>query len=127
MLVSIALGLAFLRIGVLHFTNPEAFDAIVPEYLGWPRFWTLWSGGLEIMLGIGLALPWTRAISARILFVLVILMSLANINMWINDIPFDGTRLSNTGHIIRMLAQVVLLVILAWLGRFSKKGHTNDR
>ena len=127
MLVSIALGLAFARIGVLHFTNPAAFDAIVPEYLGWPRFWTLWSGGLEIMLGIGLALPWTRAISARILFVLVILMSLANINMWINDIPFDGIRLSNTGHIFRMLAQVVLLVILAWLGRFSKKGHTNDR
>ena len=125
--MAIILGLAFARIGILHFTNPTAFDAIVPEYLGWPRFWTLWSGGLEIMLGIGLALPWTRAISARILFVLVILMSLANINMWINDIPFNGTRLSNTGHIIRMLIQVMLLATLAWLGRLPHEGHTHDR
>ena len=50
--VAIALGLAFAWIGLLHFRNPEPFEAIVPTYLGWPRFWNFASGGLEIVLGL---------------------------------------------------------------------------
>lgn len=116
LLIAIALGLAFARIGVLHFQDPEPFEAIVPEYLGWPRFWNYASGALEIVLGLGLAFPPTRRWSARLLVLLVIAMSLANLNMWLNDLPFRGTRLTTTGHVVRWIIQIALLAVLAWLG-----------
>lgn len=111
------MGLAFAWIGIQHFRNPEAFEAIVPDYLGWPQFWNFTSGGLEILLGVGLIIPATRRWSARLLIMLVLAMSLANLNMWMNDLPFGGTRLSTRGHVVRWIIQAVLLVVLALLGR----------
>ena len=118
-LLAIPLGVAFLVIGVQHFTRPEPFDAIVPTYLGWPRLWTLASGALEVLLGLGLCVARARPLSAKLLFFLVILMSLANINMWWNDLEFDGTRLNQTGHLIRFSVQALLLLLLFWLSRES--------
>ena len=115
-IVALPLGLAFAWIGALHFRNPEPFEAIVPSYLGWPRFWNYASGALEIMLGLGLIVPPARRWSARLLILLVLAMSLANLNMWINDLPFNGTRLTTTGHILRWTIQVILLVVLGLLG-----------
>ncbi len=115
-ILAASMGLAFAWIGIQHFRNPEAFEAIVPDYLGWPRFWNFTSGGLEILLGVGLIIPATRRWSARLLIVLVLAMSLANLNMWINDLPFDGTRLSTRGHVVRWIIQAVLLAVLALLG-----------
>lgn len=115
-IVALPLGLAFAWIGALHFRNPEPFEAIVPSYLGWPRFWNYASGALEILLGLGLIVPPARRWSARLLILLVLAMSLANLNMWINDLPFNGTRLTTTGHILRWTIQVILLVVLGLLG-----------
>ena len=128
LLVAIPLGLAFAWIGLLHFRNPEPFEAIVPAYLGWPRFWNFASGGMEILFGIGLILPPTRRRSAQVLLLLVLAMSLANLNMWVNDLPFNGTRLSTRGHLIRWGIQAVLLLLLfalgrPWLRRGSRSGH----
>ena len=120
-LVAIPLGLAFAWIGLLHFRNPEPFEAIVPAYLGWPRFWNFSSGAMEIAFGLGLVLPPTRRWSARALVLLVLAMSLANLNMWVNDLPFNGTRLSTRGHIIRWIIQAALLLVLAALG-WSRRG-----
>ena len=108
--------MAFIIIGVQHFTRPELFNAIVPAYLGWPSFWNYTSGAMEIIFGVGIILSQTRKYAAQLLVVLVLLMSLANLNMWINDLPFNGTRLSTTGHIIRWAIQILLLAILLWLG-----------
>ena len=121
LIVAIPLGLAFAWIGALHFRNPEPFEAIVPAYLGWPRFWNYTSGGLEILLGIGLIVPSTRRWSARLLVLLVLAMSLANLNMWMKDLPFNGTRLSTTGHIVRWIIQIVLLAVLVLLGEPWRK------
>lgn len=115
-LVATPLGLAFAWIGIQHFRNPEPFEAIVPSYLGWPRFWNFTSGGLEIVLGLGLVVPRVRRWSARLLILLVLAMSLANLNMWINDLAFDGVRLSTGEHLLRWFVQVVLLAVLAALG-----------
>ena len=115
-LVGSLLGLAFISIGIQHFVRPELFNPIVPEYLGWPAFWNYTSGAMEIILGLGMVIPKTRKYAAQLLVVLVLLMSLANANMWINDLPFNGTRLSTTGHIVRWIIQLLLLTILLWLG-----------
>lgn len=124
--VAAPLGAAFAWIGVEHFIEPQKFDDIVPPYLGWPRFWTLASGVFEVVLGLGLIVPATRARSARWLVCLVILMSLANINMWWNDVAFNGTRLGPTGHLIRFTIQLALLVTLWWLGRRVSSPSASD-
>lgn len=125
--LAIVLGLAFCRIGLLHWTNPEPFEAIVPAYLGAPSFWNLLSGSFEMLFGVGLVIPDTRKRSAMFLFFLVIAMSLANLNMWINDLPFNGTRLSTQGHVIRWCIQIVLLLTLARMAQIQPFRREHDR
>ena len=124
--LAIVLGLAFCRIGLLHWTNPEPFEAIVPAYLGAPPFWNLLSGSFEILFGVGLVMPRTRKRAAMLLFFLVIAMSLANINMWVNDLPFNGTKLSTQGHVIRWCVQIVLLLTLARMSQFQTFFREHD-
>lgn len=114
-IVGLILGFAFISIGIQHFYRPELFNAIVPSYLGWPSFWNYASGAMEILFGLGMMVPISRKYSARVLVILVMFMSLANFNMWTNDIPFNGTRLSTSGHVIRWSIQFVLLAVLMWL------------
>ncbi|MBM75058.1 MAG: hypothetical protein CMK59_06640 [Proteobacteria bacterium] len=118
--VGIVLGIPFILIGINHFSQPEIFNAIVPSYLGWPYFWNYTSGAMEIIFGAGMMFFLTRKHAARLLFILVILMSLANLNMWINDIPFNGIRMSTTAHIVRWIIQFVLLAVLLWLGEIDR-------
>ena len=60
-------------------------------------------------------LPSSRRLTARFLTVFLVCVYLANLNMWLNDIPFNGTVLSQNGHIIRLLVQLVLICIGLWL------------
>ena len=114
-LIGFFLGMPFIWIGCDHFIRPEIFDLIVPNYLWFPRFWTIASGVFEILLGIGIMLPPCRRSTARFLTVFLVCVYLANLNMWLNDIPFNGTVLSQNGHIIRLLVQLVLICIGLWL------------
>ena len=109
------LGIPFVWIGYDHFLRPEIFDPLVPSYLGFPRFWTLFSGVLEIILGIGVMIPFSRRLAARLLIIFLVCVYLANLNMWLNDVPFNGTLLSSNGHLIRLLIQIVLILINLWL------------
>ena len=61
------LGVAFVSIGTQHFAQPELFNAIVPDYLGWPSFWNYTSGAMEILFGLGLLIPKTRKYAAQLL------------------------------------------------------------
>ena len=92
-LVGIILGLSMMRIGSDHLIRPEIFDSIVPDYLGFPRFWTIASGVLEIILGIGMILPVYRQLAARYFTVFLVFVYLANLNMWLNGVPFNGCLL----------------------------------
>ena len=114
------LGIPFVWIGYDHFLRPEIFDPLVPCYLGFPRFWTLFSGVLEIILGIGVMIPFSRRLAARLLIIFLVCVYLANLNMWLNDVPFNGTLLSQNGHLIRFLVQCVLILITLWLAEFFK-------
>ena len=121
-LVGIILGLSMMRIGSDHLIRPEIFDSIVPDYLGFPRFWTIASGVLEIILGIGMILPVYRQLAARYFTVFLVFVYLANLNMWLNDVPFNGTLLSFNGHIISLVVQLFLICIGLWLaGLIGKK------
>ena len=119
LIITIILGFLMIHIGIHHFRNPQIYDDIVPTYLGFPRFWTLLSGIVEIILGIGLIIKFSRQITARFLIVFYLVVYLANLNMWVNDIPFSGNNLSQIGHSIRLLIQIILIIICIWISDFK--------
>lgn len=47
--------------GVLHLASPEAFERLIPPFLGSPRAWVYASGVVEIACAAGLLHPRTRA------------------------------------------------------------------
>ena len=119
LIIAVILGFLMIHIGIHHFRNPQIYDDIIPTYLGFPRFWTLLSGILEIILGVGLIIKFSRQITARLLIVFYLVLYLANLNMWMNDISFSGNHLSHIGHSIRLLIQIILIIICIWISDFK--------
>ena len=120
---SILYGLPYIWIGIAHFIDPLVFVPIVPKAIGFPVFWVYLSGIFEVALGLGLFFARTRLICARIIIAMLVVLSTANINMWWNDISFNGVQMSTTGHIIRGFIQLFLFACAFWIGEvwpFSK-------
>ena len=125
-ITSVILGISFIWIGIQHFRDPEWFEPIVPSVLGNPKFWVYSSGIFEIILGIGVIIPNTQKISALSMSIMLVLLYWANLNMWINDIPIGGSKLSQTGHLVRGLIQFILIIVFLWIGKwfpFSAKSN----
>ena len=125
-ITSVILGISFIWIGIQHFRDPEWFEPIVPSILGNPKFWVYSSGIFEIILGMGVMIPNTQKISALSMAIMLVLLYWANLNMWINDIPIGGSKLSQTGHFIRGLIQFILIIVFLWIGKwfpFSAKSN----
>ena len=124
-ILAIGLGCFFTYVGILHFINPKWFTAIVPNILpGSDVFWVIVSGIPEVLCGIGLLLPKTRVLAAKATVFLLIILYWANLNMWIYDIELNGNTFPLWAHILRGLAQVVMVLIAAYLGEWilnSKK------
>ncbi|MBS95894.1 MAG: DoxX family membrane protein [SAR202 cluster bacterium] len=117
--ITLVYGGWFIYIGIQHFVDPEWFEPIVPVFLGYPKFWVLFSGLIEILLGAFLIIPFTRKISGVCLVIFLIVIYIANINMWIFDIPIDGNKLTTQGHIIRGFAQILLITIALYIVEFN--------
>ena len=120
-MAAVVYGLPFVWVGVQHFIRPEIFIPIVPEYLGWPEFWVHITGWTEVALGVGIMVPRFRSLSAKLMIVQLILLYLANLNMWVNDIAFEGNRFGPVGHSVRLVIQLVLIGIAAWLGKVKRR------
>ncbi len=121
-LVAVPYGLWIAWIGVQHFRDPAWFEPIVPEILGSARFWVYASGVFEILLGLGVALPWFRKEAAFGITLMLLVLYWANLNMWVNDIPLDGKTYARHWHALRGVGQVGLVCISLWLGGFDT-GH----
>ena len=121
-LIAVPYGLWIAWVGIQHFRDPVWFEPIVPEILGNPRFWVYASGVFEILLGIGVALPWFRKESAFGITLMLVVLYWANLNMWVNDIPLDGKTYAPHWHALRGVGQVVLICISLWLGGWES-GH----
>ena len=105
-------GIAFVIAGIEHFRGPQKFMEIVPPYFPFTLFLVYLTGVMEI--AGGLIYPETREIAGRLMALFLIAVYPANFYMWINDVPFNGTRLTTNGHLIRAVGQ--LLLIAAALG-----------
>ena len=109
----------FIYIGIQHFIDPDWFEPIVPGFLLFPKFWVLVSGVFEVMLGLLLIIPVTRKLSGISLALFLTLIYIANINMWIFDIPIGGNKLSTQGHILRGIIQLLLIITALYIAKVN--------
>jgi len=86
------LALAMIAIGTLHFVRPKPFVRIVPKYLPAPLTLVYVSGFFEILGGIGLLVPATRASAAWGLIALYVAVFPANVYMLTENISLDPRK-----------------------------------
>lgn len=126
-LLAIGLGLFFLNVGIMHFTDVEWFTPIVPEILPFSaEFWVIVSGIPEVLCGLGLMLPQTRVLAGKATVVLLVVLYWANLNMWIYDIPLDGNTFPVWAHFLRLLAQLGMIAVAAYLGEWFPKYNSSE-
>ena len=87
----------FISAGLNHFLNPQFYDAIVPDFIPFPRLVHQITGVIEIILPLFL-LTRFRKEAALLMMVFLVLLYGANLYVWINDLPYGRTYFSNQQH-----------------------------
>ena len=108
-ILALIYGIPFILIGIEHFREPQKFVDIVPKYMPFALFLVYLTGVMEIAGGLGIIYPETREITGRLMVLFLLAIYPANFNMWINDIPYNGTRLTTQGHLFRLSIQILLI------------------
>ena len=119
-------GSFFIYVGVLHFTDTQWFEPIVPPILGSAEFWVMASGVVEIVVGIMLIIPSIRRIGGYSSACLLICLYPANLYMWVNSVELgDGASLSQTGNLVRLVFQLGGIWISLWISEYER-GEVED-
>ncbi len=120
-LLALAYGIPFIIIGIEHFRETQKFVDIVPPYLPFPLFLVYLTGLMEITGGLGIIYPETRIMAGRFMVLFLLAVYPANFYMWANDVPFNGTKLTVNGHLVRLFVQFLLIIAALCLsGDFQK-------
>ena len=109
----------FIGAGVNHFLNPQFYDAIVPQFIPFPRLVHQITGVLEIIIPFFL-LTRFRKEAALIMIVFLILIYGANLYVWVNNLPYGRTYFSNQQHFIRLLLQILYIYITYVIYMYDK-------
>lgn len=117
--LGIIFGGMYVNVGVQHFTNTAWFEPIVPAVLGDPTIWVLITGVMEIAIGVGLILPFTRRYAGLASLVFLVGIYWANFNMWVNNIPLDGKTYAHHWHVLRLVAQLGMMALSYAIWRSS--------
>lgn len=107
-----AVALLFLASGTSHFLIPQFFLAIMPPSLPLHREAVAISGAFELLGAIGLMVPLLRRAAGVGLFSLTILVTPANVYMWLHPDLFPA--FSPALLFWRLPAQVLLLALIYW-------------
>ena len=116
--ITVIFSLMFVGVGINHFLDTKWFEPIVPEILGRPSFWLYLSGIFEILLGILILSKEHKKIASLGIVLLLIILYLANLNMWINDIPIGGAKFNNLEHFVRLCIQIILIFMALYIGNW---------
>ena len=123
----------FTGAGIAHFTKPDFFEAIVPDWFPDASLANRASGFAELAFGLGMFHPRTRKLSALGLFALTIVVFPANIDMAVNRVEpqlVDGRFSRRVGaatgpaNWIRLPLQVPLLW---WLWKENRAASAPTR
>ena len=100
----------FISAGLNHFLNPQFYDAIVPDFIPFPRLVHQITGVIEIILPLFL-LTRFRKEAALLMIIFLVLLYGANLYVWINNLPYGRTYFTNQQHFFRLLLQVFYIYI----------------
>ena len=109
----------FISAGLNHFLNPQFYDAIVPDFIPFPRLVHQITGVIEIILPLFL-LTRFRKEAALLMMIFLVLLYGANLYVWINDLPYGRTYFSNQQHFFRFLLQVLYIYITYVIYKYDK-------
>ena len=109
----------FIGAGVNHFLNPQFYDAIVPQFIPFPRIVHQFTGVLEIIIPLFL-LTRFRKEAALIMIIFLILIYGANLYVWVNNLPYGQTYFSNQQHFIRLFLQILYIYITYVIYMYDK-------
>jgi len=123
------MGLAFVFLffmggGIAHFIGTDFFVAIMPPYVGYHREIVYISGVFEILGAIGILIPALRQWAGNGLLLLVVLVSPANIHMWLHPELFPDVPQAFLS--IRLVMQVALLALIWWCTRTPARARMQD-
>ena len=97
----------FIAAGITHFAAPDFYLKIMPPYIPFHRFCVIFSGVIEILLGIMLLVPRTRKLAGWGLIALLIAVFPANLYVYQHQEKFS---LPAIAHLIRLPLQGVLIL-----------------
>jgi len=109
-ILALGYGVPFILVGIEHFRSPQKFVDIVPNYLPFALFLVYLTGIMEVVGGLGIIYPETRIMAGRFMALFLLAVYPANFYMWTNDIPFNGTKLTTNGHLVRLFVQFLLII-----------------
>ncbi len=109
----------FISAGVNHFLNPQFYDAIVPDFIPFPRLVHQITGVIEIILPLFLLTRFRKEAALLMIIFLVILYG-ANLYVWINNLPYGRTYFTNQQHFFRFLLQVLYIYITYVIYKYDK-------
>ena len=109
----------FISSGVNHFLNPQFYDAIVPDFIPFPRLVHQITGVIEIFLPLFLLTRFRKEAASLMIIFLVILYG-ANLYVWINNLPYGRTYFTNQQHFFRFLLQVLYIYITYVIYKYER-------
>ena len=109
----------FIGAGINHFLNPQFYDAIVPDFIPYPRLVHQFTGVLEIVTPF-ILLTKFRKEAALFMIIFLVLIYAANLYVWINNLPYGSTYLSNQQHFFRFILQIIFIYITYVIYKYDK-------
>lgn len=109
----------FISAGLNHFLNPQFYDAIVPDFIPFPRLVHQVTGVIEIILPLFLLTRFRKEAALLMIIFLVILYG-ANLYVWVNNLPYGRTYFTNQQHFFRFLLQVLYIYITYVIYKYDK-------
>jgi uncharacterized membrane protein len=108
-------ALSFVWVGISHFTHPETFLAIMPDYIPWHLELVYLSGAFEIAGGLGMLYAPTRRWAGYGLLALLVAVYPANIYMLTEEIYLAGMPHEKWLLWLRMPLQFVMAAVVIWV------------
>ncbi len=111
---SVGLSVLFAFTGMGHFIRTEPMAEMLPFWIPGRVLLVYLSGGLELAIAAGLALPWTRRVSGYAASILLILFFPVNIYAAVNHAPMGGHAWGPEYLLIRAPLQCAILFWAYW-------------
>ena len=109
----------FISAGINHFLNPQFYDALVPDFIPFPRLVHQITGVIEIILPLFL-LTRFRKEAALLMIIFLVILYVANLYVWVNNLPYGRTYFTNQQHFFRFLLQVLYIYITYVIYKYDK-------